>query len=101
MKKPPVVRAAFMRRLNSEISLIVPGNVLFGQVDRFGFDRKRGARRLVRAIIHKSAQGPQPGFVAPPARDGSAIDRLPGLPLAWGLYRPRIAFGPQARIVPC
>src|SRR5262249_37820346 len=35
-----------------------------------------------------------------PARDGAAIDRLPRLPLAGGLHRPRIAFRAQARVVP-
>src|SRR6202034_924488 len=45
-------------------------------------------------------QGPQPGFVASPARDRAPIDRLPGLPLAGGLHSPRIAFRAQARVVP-
>src|SRR5208282_6443882 len=40
------------------------------------------------------------GFVASPARDGGAIDRLSGLPLAGGVHSPRIRFGAQARIVP-
>src|ERR1700730_18027776 len=50
--------------------------------------------------IGKRAQRPEPGFVASPALDGGAIDRLPGLPLAGGLHRPWIAFGTQASVVP-
>src|ERR1700722_9409290 len=59
------------------------------------------ARLQLRLVVDKRAQGPQPGFVASPARDGVAIDRLLCLPLAGGPHRPRIGFGPQACIVPC
>src|SRR5579862_3039661 len=54
-----------------------------------------------RSRVDKLAQRPQPGFVAPPACHGGAIDRLPGLPLAGGLHSSRIAFGAEARVVPC
>jgi len=59
-----------------------------------------GLRVRLVASVDERAQGPQPGFVASPARDGGAIDRLPGLPLAGGLHSPRIAFGAQASVVP-
>src|SRR5271166_6668797 len=50
--------------------------------------------------IDERAQRSQPGFVASPALDGRAIDRLPGLPLAGSLHRARIGFGAQACVVP-
>jgi hypothetical protein len=52
------------------------------------------------AVVDERTQRPQPGFVASPARDGAAIDRLPGLPLAGGLHSPRITFRAQACVVP-
>src|SRR5579863_3691894 len=50
--------------------------------------------------IDECAQRPQPGFVASPARDRGAIDRLPGLPFAGGPHRPRIGLGAKASFVP-
>src|SRR5215469_8496174 len=58
------------------------------------------ARVQFRGIVDQRAQRAEPGFVASPARDGGAIDRLPGLPLARGLHRARIRFGAQAGVVP-
>src|SRR5262249_53000878 len=54
----------------------------------------------LRPVVDERAQGAQPRFISSPARDGGAIDRLTGLPLAGGLHSPRIAFGTQARVVP-
>ena len=51
-------------------------------------------------LLNKRLQRPQPWFIASPARDGGAIDWLPGLPFAWSLHGSRIRFGPQARTVP-
>src|SRR5579871_1681891 len=52
------------------------------------------------AIVDKRTKRSQPRLVAPPARDRGAIDRLPGLPLAGGLYGAWIRFGAQTRIMP-
>src|SRR5580700_9882528 len=58
------------------------------------------SRAQSRAVVDERAQRAQPGFVASPTLDRGAIDRLPGLPLAGGLHRPRIGFGAQTRVVP-
>src|ERR1700691_2758358 len=60
--------------------------------------RSGDTRVPFRPLVDERAQRSQPGFVASPAPDGVAIDRLPGLPLAGGLHSPRIAFGAQARV---
>lgn len=60
----------------------------------------RSGDARVQPVVDERAQGPQPGFVATPARDGGAIDRLPSLPLAGSFHSARIAFGVQARVVP-
>jgi len=51
-------------------------------------------------VVDERSQRPQPGFVASPAPDGGAKDRLSGLPFAGSIHSPRIAFGAQARVVP-
>src|SRR6516225_2641985 len=66
----------------------------------FAQSRSGDTRVPFRPVVDERAQGPQPGFVASPARDGGAVDRLPGLPLAGGINSPQIAFGAQARVVP-
>src|SRR5579864_1211161 len=53
-----------------------------------------------RRVVNECAQRPQPGFVAPPARNRSAIDWLAGLPLARSLHGSRIVFWTQACVVP-
>src|SRR5262249_34823999 len=50
--------------------------------------------------IDQRTQSAEPRLIASPARNGTTINRLPRLPLTWGLHRPRIRFGAQARVVP-
>src|ERR1019366_3656620 len=59
-----------------------------------------GHRRLESRFQHTVEKRTQPGFVASPALDGVAINRLAGLPLARRLHRARIAFGAEAGVVP-
>src|SRR5215469_16161 len=62
--------------------------------------RSGDTRVRFRPVIDERAQGPEPGFVASPARDGGGIDRLAGLPLAGCPYSPRVRFGAKACVVP-
>ena len=71
-----------------------------GEVGCLSQSQPGDTRLRFRGVVDERAQGAQPGFVAFPARDGGAIDRLPGLPLAGGPHSPRIGFGAQARGVP-
>src|SRR5579862_552612 len=50
-------------------------------------------------FIDQLSQRPQPRFVASPALDRTAIDRLAGLPLAGGPHRPWVRFGTPARVI--
>src|SRR5579872_4982709 len=73
--------------------------VAFGwAVTRRSFNGCNTSQVLFR--LDELAQGAQPRFVASPASDGGAIDRLTGLPLAGRLHSPRIALRAQARVMP-
>ncbi len=50
--------------------------------------------------VNQSAQGPEPLFVASPARDGGAINRLPRLPLAGRFHGTLISFRMKTCVVP-
>src|ERR1700730_11023338 len=56
--------------------------------------------RRCRIILEECAEQAEPGFVASPALDGLAINRLPGLPLARRLHGTRIEFGAKAGVAP-
>ena len=56
--------------------------------------------RRCRIILEERAERAEPGFVASPALDGLAINRLLGLPLARRLHGTRIEFRAKAGVVP-
>ena len=58
------------------------------------------ARVELLPVVDECAQGPQPGFIVSPARDGGLVDRLPGLPLARSFHSTADSFGAHARVVP-
>ena len=87
-----------MRRSCTALSTRLRGSCDFFPLRRVSSAQSRLGDTLIefRGVIDKRTERPEPWFVASPARDGGAIDRLPGLPLTGGLHRARIAFGAQA-----